>query len=43
LRTSLEVIVGFSPVDETFMVIKDGKPLALWDGATGKIIRRYDD
>ena len=37
-----EYIVGFSPLDEKFMVIKDGKPLALWDGASGKIVRRYD-
>ena len=34
-------IVGFSPTDERFMVVKGEKPAALWDGATGKIIRQY--
>jgi uncharacterized repeat protein (TIGR03803 family) len=37
-----EQIVGFSPVDETFITIRAGKPDELWDGADGKIIRRYD-
>jgi WD40 repeat protein len=36
-----ETIVGFSPVDETFITTKNGKPYELWDGATGKIIRKY--
>ena len=35
-------IVGFSPVDETFITVEDEKPLALWDAATGKIIRQYN-
>lgn len=43
LTNSYEEIVGFSPVDERFMVIKQGKPAALWDGATGEIIRQYDN
>jgi WD40 repeat protein len=36
-----EKIVGFSPVGETFITIMEGEPAALYDGATGEIIRRY--
>jgi WD40 repeat protein len=38
-----ERIVGFSPSDETFITVKGGKPAALWDGATGKMIREYNN
>jgi WD40 repeat protein len=39
-------MLGFSQTDERFMVVnyegKDtGKPAALWDGATGKLIREF--
>jgi WD40 repeat protein len=36
-----EEIVGFSPCDETFVTVNNRKPAALWDGATGEIIREY--
>jgi len=36
-----ERIVGFSPIDETFVSTKHDKPAALWNGATGKVIRAY--
>jgi hypothetical protein len=35
-------IIGFSAVDETFITVEGEKPSALWDGATGKIIRQYN-
>jgi WD40 repeat protein len=41
LTNHVEGIVGFAPGDERFMVVKDGSPVALMDGATGKVIRRY--
>jgi WD40 repeat protein len=36
-----EEIVGFSPIDETFITVNNRKPAALWDGATGEIVREY--
>jgi WD40 repeat protein len=40
-RLGGERLVGFSPTNEKFITVKDEKPAALWDGATGKIIKRY--
>jgi len=42
LTNRSEEIAGFSPVDKTFMTVSDGKPAALWDGATGKKLRDYE-
>ncbi|HOC56573.1 MAG TPA: WD40 repeat domain-containing protein [Verrucomicrobiota bacterium] len=37
----VEGIVGFHPIDERFLIVRAGRPVALWDGATGKLIREY--
>jgi len=38
-----EQIVGFSPNDQTLIAAKDGKPAALRDAATGKMIHAYNN
>ena len=35
-------IVGFISNGKKFLVTKKGKPAALWDANTGKVVRRYD-
>ena len=39
--SGMEQIVGFSPTDQKFITVKEGRPIALWDGASGELIREY--
>jgi len=41
LTTDVEGIVGFALTDEKLLVTHAGKPAALYDGASGEIVRRY--
>ena len=38
-----EQIADFSPVGHTFITVKNGKPSALYDGARGDCVCRYDE
>jgi len=37
----IEQVLGFAPVDQNFIMVKENNPMALWDGAAGKVIRSY--